>query len=187
VTRFYNVVYGVASTIRAIQRPRHLDEVTMTTFLCSNSTPTRCLVIAAVIFVFGGCSTRTEHASTQRSKEIVLAFYKLGLQDLKPQEAFARYMTPDFREHAADSAGGTIQSNIAFLSGLMKQSPAPTFEIVRTIAEGDLVFLHVKVTIGGGPPVALGEIFRVQDDRIAEHWDLVQPPRDHPINPNSVF
>ena len=159
----------------------------MTTILCSNSKPTRSLVIILGVFLLGGCSSRSEHAVTQRSKEIVLAFYKLGLQDFKPQEAFARYMTPGFKEHASDSAGGSIQANIDFLSGLMKQWPPPTFEIVRSIAEGDLVFLHVRVTIGGGPPIALGEIFRVQDGRIVEHWDIVQPPRERPINPNSVF
>jgi predicted SnoaL-like aldol condensation-catalyzing enzyme len=159
----------------------------MTMIRCSTSTHIRARMIALGLFVLGGCSSPTEHAAAQHSKETVLAFYKLGLQDFKPHEAFARYMTPDFREHASDSAGGSIQANIEFLSGLMKQSPPPTFEVVRTIAEGDLVFLHVRVTIGGGPPIALGEIFRVQDGRIAEHWDLVQPPRDHPINPNSVF
>lgn len=96
-------------------------------------------------------------------------------------------MTPDFKDHAADSADGTIQANINSLAGLMKQSQGPKFEIMRTIAEEDLVFLHVRFTVAGGPPVALGEIFRVQGDRIVEHWDLVQPPRDHPTNPNSVF
>jgi predicted SnoaL-like aldol condensation-catalyzing enzyme len=80
-----------------------------------------------------------------------------------------------------------MQSSIDFLTGLMKQSPGPKFEIVRTIAEDDLVFVHVRFTAGGGPPVALGDIFRVQNDRIVEHWDLVQPAREHPINPNSVF
>jgi len=159
----------------------------MTTFPCANSTPTRWLVMAVGVLLFSGCSPRTEHTNTQHSKEIVLAFYKMGLQDLKLKEAFALYMTPDFKEHAADSADGTTQASINFLAGLMKQSPGPKFEIIRTIAEDDLVFLHVRATVGGGPPVALGEIFRVQGDRIAEHWDLVQQPRDHPTNPNSVF
>ena len=30
--------------------------------------------------------------------------------DFKLQEAFARYVTPDYTEHAADSADGTMQS-----------------------------------------------------------------------------
>ncbi len=159
----------------------------MTTFTNCASTPSRWLLISVGVLLFGGCSQRTENSNTQRSKEIVLAFYKLGLQDFKLQEAFDRYVTPDYTEHAADSADGTMQSSINFLANLMKQSPGPKFEIVRTIAEDDLVFLHVRVTIAGGPPVALGDIFRVQNDRIVEHWDLVQQPREHPTNPNSVF
>jgi predicted SnoaL-like aldol condensation-catalyzing enzyme len=188
VSRFYNeVLFRFEQDTSQSSAHTPWDEVTMTTIRCFTSTHTRALMIAAGLFLLGGCTSQTEHAVTQHSKETVLAFYKLGLQDFKPQEAFARYMTPDFSEHASDSAGGSIQANIDFLSGLMKQSPPPTFEVVRTIAEGDMVFLHVRVTIGGGPPIALGEIFRVQDGRIAEHWDLVQPPRARPINPNSVF
>jgi len=134
-----------------------------------------------------GCSAGTERTSTQRSKETVLAFYKLGLQEWKLQEAFDRYMAPDFKEHAMDSAGGTIQGDIDFLSGLRQRSPGLKFEIVRTVAEGDMVFVHVRSTLANGPPVALGEIFRVEGDKIGEHWDLVQPTRENPINPNSVF
>lgn len=124
---------------------------------------------------------------TQTPKAIVLAFYKVMAQDFKPAEAFAQYMSSDFVEHAADSAGGRMQSSIDFLTAAAKQSPPAKFEIVRTIAEGDLVFLHVRVTVGLPTPVALGEIFRVQGGKIVEHWDIAQPVPEHPINPNSPF
>ena len=37
------------------------------------------------------------------------------------------------------------------------------------------------------PPLVLGEIFRVQGGKIVEHWDILQPGPEHPINPNSLF
>lgn len=121
-------------------------------------------------------------------KAVVLAFYKLALQDFKPAEAFARYTTPDFVEHSADTAGGTAQATVKFLEDLIKKFPEPKWEIVRTIAEGDLVFLHVRVTPAPkAPPIAVAEVFRVRGDKIVEHWDVIQHAPDQPVNPRSMF
>jgi predicted SnoaL-like aldol condensation-catalyzing enzyme len=143
----------------------------------------RSLVVALGALCFGACIALGEPGP----KEIVTAFYKLGLQDFKPKEAFAQYMSPDFVEHAASVAGGRTQATIDFLSTLIQQSPPPRWEIVRTIAEGEMVFLHVRVTPGKTPPLVLGEIFRVHGGKIVEHWDILQPGPEHPINPNSIF
>jgi predicted SnoaL-like aldol condensation-catalyzing enzyme len=91
-------------------------------------------------------------------------------------------------EHSADSPGGTAQSTVDFLDGLIKKSPEPKWEIVRVIAEGDLVFLHVRFTPAkGATPVIVGEIFRVRNGKLAEHWDIIQHAPEHPVNPNPVF
>ena len=142
-------------------------------------------LIVAVLFVF---ALSIANAQTPTPKETVLAFYKLALTDMKVKEAFAQYMSPDFVEHSADSAGATAQGTVDFLNGIIKKAPQPKWEIVRSIAEGELVFLHVRFTPApGAPPIAIGEIFRVRDNRITEHWDIVQPPSDHPANPESAF
>jgi len=121
-------------------------------------------------------------------KAVVLAFYKLALQDFKPAEAFARYTAPDFIEHSADTPGGTPQATVVFLQDLIKKSPDPKWEIVRTIAEGDLVFLHVRVTPAPkAPPIAIAEVFRVRGDKIVEHWDVIQHAPEQPVNPRSMF
>ena len=121
-------------------------------------------------------------------KELVLEFYKLALEDFEPKIAFERYATPDFIEHSADIAGGTRQGTIAFLEGLIRNFPAPKWEIVRSAAEGDLVFLHVHVTPAPGERgVAIVEIFRVQNHKIVEHWDVIQAVPEKPGNANSMF
>lgn len=126
--------------------------------------------------------------NVQSPKEVVLAFYRLALMDLKVKEAFARYAAPDFVEHSADSKGGTTQSTVDFLEGIIKDSPQAKWEIVRTIAEGEMVFLHVRFTpANGAAPVGVGEIFRVRNGKLAEHWDIIQHSPEHTINPNSMF
>src|SRR5437868_8808830 len=124
----------------------------------------------------------------QSPKEVVTAFYREALMDFKPKEAFARYAAPDFVEHSADSAGGTIQSTIDFLTDLIQKSPQANWEILRVIAEDDMVFLHVRFTPAkGATPVSVGEIFRVRKGKLVEHWDIIQHAPEHPVNPNSIF
>jgi len=145
-------------------------------------------VIALAMCLF--CANAAVPESSQSPKEVVIAFYKMALMDFRPKEAFAQFVAPDFVEHSADSAGGTAQSTIAFLTDLIKKSPQPKWEIVRVIAENDndMVFLHVRFTPApGAAPVVVGEIFRVQNGKLAEHWDIIQHAPEHPVNPNSVF
>jgi len=127
-----------------------------------------------------------EHARSP--KEIVLEFYRLALEKFEPKVAFETFATPDFVEHSADIAEGTRQAAIGFLTGLIQRFPAPKWRIVRSAAEGDLVFLHVHVTPAPGESgVAIVEIFRVQNGKIVEHWDVIQPVPEKPVNANSMF
>jgi predicted SnoaL-like aldol condensation-catalyzing enzyme len=124
----------------------------------------------------------------QSPRAVVLGFYKLALSDMKPRAAFAQYAAPNFVEHSADSAGGTTNSTVTFLEGLIKWSPQPKWAVVRTIAEGDLVFLHVRFTASPkATPIVVGEIFRVKNGKLAEHWDIIQHAPEKPVNPNPIL
>jgi predicted SnoaL-like aldol condensation-catalyzing enzyme len=121
-------------------------------------------------------------------KAIVLAFYRMALQEFKPSEAFARFAAPGFIEHSQDSPGGTAAATVEFLNKLIAKSPHPKWEVVRAIAEGELVFLHARYTAApGAPQVGIAEIFRVHDGKLAEHWDVISGPPDRIVNPNSRF
>jgi predicted SnoaL-like aldol condensation-catalyzing enzyme len=146
------------------------------------------LAAAACLVLAGAGSARGQDAESARSKAIVLDFYKLALFDMKPADAFARYAAPDFVEHSQDSAGGDAKATVVFLRQLIARSARPRWDIIRSAAEGDMVFLHVRYTAApGAPEYAVAEVFRVKDGRIAEHWDVTSPPPDKVINPNSRF
>jgi predicted SnoaL-like aldol condensation-catalyzing enzyme len=123
----------------------------------------------------------------QSPKEVVLEFYQLALEQFDPKDAFQRYATSDFVEHSADIAG-TRQAAIIYLEGLIRRFPAPKWKIIRSAAEGDLVFLHVHVTPAPGERgVGIVEIFRVQHGKIVEHWDVIQAVPEKSVNANSMF
>jgi predicted SnoaL-like aldol condensation-catalyzing enzyme len=130
------------------------------------------------------------HASptAESNRQAVLAFYHLGLQGRQPQQAFERYMSPNFVEHKPDVETPTREGASAFLAELMVELPEATWEVVRTIAEEDMVFLHARFSPSPeAPEYAIADIFRLRDGLIVEHWDVVASPHPDPKNPQSRF
>lgn len=148
-------------------------------------------VLPALLLLVAGCShmnVHTENDAKACNRKVVLAFYEEGLINLKPRAAFDRYVTEDFVEHKPDVPEGTKTATVAFLEGLIKEVPEPKWEILRTIAENDLVFLHARFSPApGAPHYAIADVFRLRDCKIVEHWDVVAPPPRQARNPNSRF
>lgn len=141
-------------------------------------TPSRKAVAASVR---GACD-----GGAEANRARVLAFYREALVDRRPRRAFAEYMAADFVEHKPDVPSGTRDSTVAFLEGLIKELPEGRWQILRSLADGDLVFLHASfVPAPGAPPYAIADVFRLQDCKIVEHWDVVGPPVERARNPHS--
>ena len=125
-------------------------------------------------------------AATNRA--VVEAFYRQALVEKHPKAAFGKHVSPDFVEHKPDVPGGTRETTAAFLDELIKQMPDPKWEVLRTVAEGDLVVLHVRFTPApGAPSYAIADFFRLKDCKIVEHWDAVAGPVKEQINPKPRF
>jgi predicted SnoaL-like aldol condensation-catalyzing enzyme len=147
----------------------------------------RAVGLAALLSVCAISASAGGRSSTS-ARAVVLAFYRLALQEMKPEEAFKRYGAPGFIEHSQDSAGGDAQATVVFLRRLISSAPHPKWQVIRTVAEGNMVFVHARYTAApGAPEIAVAEIFRVQDGKIAEHWDVIGGPPDKVTNSNSRF
>ena len=57
------------------------------------------------------------------------------------------------------------------------------------VAEGDLVMIHGRYTGWAPKPMVAVDIFRVVDDKLVEHWDVLQEevPASITANGNSMF
>ncbi len=76
----------------------------------------------------------------------------------------------------------------AFLGFLKEKFPASKSEIKRVFAEGDYVILHVHaVREPGTRGSAIVDIFKLEQGKIVEHWDVVQPIPEKAANPNGMF
>ena len=122
------------------------------------------------------------------NKSVVLAFYKRSFMQKEPTQAFAAYVSTSFIEHKPDVPEGTREAVASYLAQLMRELPQAKWEILRTASEGDLVFLHARFTAADGQPAyAIADVFRLENCKIVEHWDVVGAPRDQQPNPHSRF
>ena len=75
-----------------------------------------------------------------------------------------------------------------YRQALVDKQPKARWEILRVIADRDLVALHARFTPApGAGEYALADFFRVKDCKIVEHWDVVAGPVKDAVNPNSRF
>lgn len=56
------------------------------------------------------------------------------------------------------------------------------------LADGDLVALHVhSVQVPGTRGRAIVDIFRLEDGKVVEHWDVIQDVPAESVNDNTMF
>ena len=123
----------------------------------------------------------------ESNKTTVRDFYNLALNLKKPEEAVARFMGPYYRQHNP-GAGDGGEAFIAFVKGFVKAFPALHFSFKRIIAQDDLVVVHSHlVRHAGDRGVAVMDIFRLENGRVVEHWDVLQEVPDTSANTNTMF
>ncbi len=127
-------------------------------------------------------------AELERNKQNVLAFYELGINQMKPQAAADKYIGATYLQHNPMVADG-VEPFVKAFEGLKRKFPQSRGEIKRVIAEGDLVVLHVHRK---NTPDDLGraviDIFRLdKNGKIVEHWDVSQPVPEKTASGRSMF
>ena len=66
--------------------------------------------------------------------------------------------------------------------------PGKHVEIKRALCDGDLVVLHCHQTWPGDQDYAGIDIFRFDgEDRVVEHWDVLQVVPEESANENGMF
>lgn len=120
------------------------------------------------------------------NKETVLSFYQHALND-KDFNAALPYLGDHYIQHnplAQDGIDG-LRKYIAYL----KQTyPNSYSEIKRVFSEENFVILHVhSIKEPGTRGEAIIDIFRLENNKIVEHWDVHQPVPEKSANDNGMF
>lgn len=61
------------------------------------------------------------------------------------------------------------------------------YELGMAVAEGDLVMVHGRYQGLGPKPFIAVDIFRVEDGRLVEHWDVTQKEATETTSGNPMF
>ena len=123
----------------------------------------------------------------EENKKIIRDWHELAINQRKPEEAVAKYIGPNYRQHNP-GAGNGPEPFIAAVKGLTKTFPELSMETKRIIAEGDFVALHSHLILKPGDRgSAVVDIFRLENGKIVEHWDVVQEVPEKSANDNTMF
>ncbi len=128
-----------------------------------------------------------DQATVEHNRATVLAFLNLAFNDKKVQEAVTRYVGSTYIKHNPRIPDGT-DGLLAFASSLQAQFPLAHSDVKRIIAQGDLVVVHSKVTYSPDDQgIAAADIFRLEQGKIVEHWDILQEIPATSMNNNTMF
>ena len=123
---------------------------------------------------------------TEANRRIAIDFLRDAARG-RAKAAMDRYASPMLVHHNpyfASDAGSLATA----MDENHRDNPDKHLEILRTIAEGPLVAVHGWVRHKpDDEPVALVHLFRIEDGRIREMWDLSQEPVPDSPNKAGVF
>jgi predicted SnoaL-like aldol condensation-catalyzing enzyme len=125
-------------------------------------------------------------AQEESNRALVIRFYNTVFNQHDLGIA-STVLAPDYIQHNPHVPSGSPPF-ISFFTEHFKANPEARSTIVRSAADGDLVFLHVHSTSNPQDRgSAIVDIFRVDHGKIAEHWDVIQPVPEHAANENTMF
>jgi predicted SnoaL-like aldol condensation-catalyzing enzyme len=145
-------------------------------------------MVAASILMLSLAGGAALAGSTQEeaNRKAVLAFYEKGLNQKDVDSALA-YVGDRYTQHNPNAADGP-EGFRKFIGFLREKFPNSHSEIKRSFVDGDYVILHVHaVREPGTKGNAIVDIFKLENGKIVEHWDVVQPIPENPANSNTMF
>jgi predicted SnoaL-like aldol condensation-catalyzing enzyme len=99
-----------------------------------------------------------------------------GLMEPGGIDALAASLTDDFRHHRPDA---TVKNKSEWLAAV-RDAIGPTvgmqIEILHLLSEGDHVMVHSRRRLPDvGPEVVVVDILRIQEELVAEIWEVIEP------------
>jgi predicted SnoaL-like aldol condensation-catalyzing enzyme len=146
----------------------------------------RRIVMALVVLgLLAGPAFAATQEQMEQNKKNVWSLYDAAFN--KKDMALARtFMGPHYKQHnpmAKDDIAGLA----GFVGYLKAKSPDFKVELLREFADGDYVITHVW---GHNGPNDRGfiamDIFRLDNGKVVEHWDSVQPIPEKTMNTNGM-
>jgi predicted SnoaL-like aldol condensation-catalyzing enzyme len=125
---------------------------------------------------------RAERA--RRNREMIVDYYDLALN--KKDFAAARsYIGPSYTQHNPDIENGP-EGLAKFIEWAKAELPHLRVEFLRVIVDGDFILMHNRGSNSPGTK-AVVDIFRIDQGKVVEHWDVLEDVPAIANNSNTMF
>jgi predicted SnoaL-like aldol condensation-catalyzing enzyme len=143
-------------------------------------------LLAAVALLLARPVLAADTLQMEENKKTVRALYEAVLNKKDFDEA-SKYLGSKYIQHNPNAADGPDGLK-GFIGFLKDKFPNNRSEIKRIFADGDYVIVHVHaVREPGTRGNAIIDIFRLENGKVVEHWDVVQPIPEKAANDNGMF
>lgn len=137
---------------------------------------------------FDGPTEATDLEKTEANKALVRGFVQSILVEGKMDKLAGYFDGDNYTQHNTMIGDGLSGLGKA-LGELAKQGITMKYDTIHMVlGEGNFVLVASEGTFGGKPTVFY-DLFRVQNGKIAEHWDTIEsvPPQSEWKNTNGKF
>ena len=123
----------------------------------------------------------------EANRNTVMSFYDMMFNQCRPRDAIEQFTGDTYIQHNPHVGDGK-EAFIAYFDKMAREYPGKKAELIRTVAEGNLVVLHCRQVWPGLPDYAGIDIFRMDDaGKVVEHWDVLQTVPDDMAHANGMF
>lgn len=131
-------------------------------------------------------SDATNNQYLENNKQTVMAFYDAAINQ-KNFEAASHYLGTRYTQHNPTALDGPEGLKL-FIEFLRNNFPEAHSEIKKVFADGEYVMLHVhSIRELGTRGRAIFDLFKLEDGKIVEHWDVIQDIPAESANTNGMF
>ncbi len=125
---------------------------------------------------------------SEANKANIVAFHKKAVFEGDVENAFRLYAGASYRQHNPLIEDG-MEGLRKFVAWIRVNHPDAHGEIKRVFADGDYVILHSRWRGLSDSPrgEAVVDIYRLEDGKVVEHWDVIQPIPETAANKNTMF
>lgn len=124
-------------------------------------------------------------SQVEKNKQIAITAYQRIFGDLDVT-GVDEYISKDFLQHNPTTPDGP--EGVKALVQMLTSQGVPKQKIVfkHVVADGDIVFLHSRYEMAGKEWRFI-DIYRIENGKLAEHWDAMMQMPDSRGNNNPMF
>ena len=131
-------------------------------------------------------STDKNDSLTRINRLIVEDFATIFYEEKNVRKAFLKHVNDEYIQHNPNIPDGR-EAAIEMLEPKFSL-PHASFDIKRILVDGNLAAIHLHGRFSpDNPGGAVVDLFRLEDEKIVEHWDVLQSMPTHSVNPHPMF